>query len=309
MTLERIFHRSFLTTVRGSIVPNIWKQVTASIIFAILITWINQKTAFDLHEPSLISIVPGIVLGLLLVFRTNTANDRFWEGRKAIGTIIDCVRHLCRQIQYDIPNSSEELIREKQEVSYLFLALFLSVISQLRKEAPDLQVQSLISADLWEQIKISHNPPLVIGARISQVLDSWRCHNYIDSVQSTYYNQILDQALAAFGACERISGTPIPLAYTIHLKHLLIFYCFAVPFQLVGDLGWLTPVATGVISFAILGIEAVGLEIEDPFGHDPNDLPLDRLFQLTQVEIEEGLRLNPCNVQPSRTLQSEPHPI
>ncbi|NET15127.1 MAG: hypothetical protein F6K08_21000, partial [Okeania sp. SIO1H6] len=88
-------------------------------------------------------------------------------------------------------------------------------------------------------------------------------------------------------SCERIVNTPIPLAYAIHLKHLLFLYCFALPFQLVAELSWITIPATGVISFALLGIEAIGLEIENPFGYDPNDLPLDNMCNRLLWDIEE----------------------
>lgn len=78
-----------------------------------------------------------------------------------------------------------------------------------------------------------------------------------------------------FGGCVRIATNPIPHAYSIHLKHLLLIYCFGIPFQFVAELSWWTIPVVGMISFALLGVEAIGLEIENPFGYDHNDLPFD----------------------------------
>lgn len=95
------------------------------------------------------------------------------------------------------------------------------------------------------------------------------------------------------GACERILKTPIPLAYTIHLKQLLLIYCFLLPFELVQSLGWWTGLITAVVSFTLFGIEAIGLEIENPFGYDPNDLQLDTICNTMKRNIEDLINFNP----------------
>ena len=87
--------------------------------------------------------------------------------------------------------------------------------------------------------------------------------------------------------------TPIPLAYSIHLKQLLLLYCLALPFQMVGALGWATPFVVALISFAVFGIEEIGIEIENPFGHDPNDLPLDAICHTMQQNLEDLISLSP----------------
>ncbi len=88
-------------------------------------------------------------------------------------------------------------------------------------------------------------------------------------------------------ACDRIASTPLPKAYSIHLKHLLLIYCLSVPFTFVEELNWLTVPAVGVITFSLLGIEEIGLEIENPFGNDPNDLPLEKFCYILQSDIAE----------------------
>ena len=93
--------------------------------------------------------------------------------------------------------------------------------------------------------------------------------------------------LDVVGICERILTTPIPLAYSIHLKQLLLIYCLSLPFQMVGQLEWMTAPIVALISFTLLGIEEIGIQIEDPFGHDANDLPLDRICNNMMRNIED----------------------
>jgi putative membrane protein len=104
-------------------------------------------------------------------------------------------------------------------------------------------------------------------------------------------NDLLNSLVEALTGCERILRTPIPLAYAIHLKQLLLIYCLSLPFQLVDDLHWWTAAVVALISFTLLGIEAIGIEIENPFGHDPNDLPLDEICTTMLTHLEDLIPL------------------
>jgi ion channel-forming bestrophin family protein len=101
------------------------------------------------------------------------------------------------------------------------------------------------------------------------------------------FQNILNGMVDMLGACERILRTPIPLAYAIHLKQLLLIYCVLLPFQIVDELKWLTAPSMMLISFTLFGIEAIGMEIENPFGSDPNDLPLDTICTTIQTNVND----------------------
>jgi putative membrane protein len=104
--------------------------------------------------------------------------------------------------------------------------------------------------------------------------------------------QLLHQMVDVIGICERILRTPIPLAYSIHLKQLLMIYSLSLPFQMVDQLEWMTGPIVALISFTLLGIEEIGIQIEDPFGHDPNDLPLDAICNTMQRNIEDLIAIS-----------------
>jgi putative membrane protein len=117
--------------------------------------------------------------------------------------------------------------------------------------------------------------------------------NCLDVYQLTGMNQLLNSMIDVLGGCERILKTPIPLAYAIHLKQLLLLYCLALPFQMVKDLSWGTGLVVALISFTLFGIEEIGIEIENPFGHDANDLPLDNICAAMQRNIDDLISLSP----------------
>jgi putative membrane protein len=105
--------------------------------------------------------------------------------------------------------------------------------------------------------------------------------------------ELLNILVDNLGACERILKTPMPLAYAIHLKQLLFLYCFLLPFQIVESLGWWTGLISALVSFTLFGIEAIGLEIENPFGYDENDLPLDTICKTMKRNIDDIISLTP----------------
>ena len=83
--------------------------------------------------------------------------------------------------------------------------------------------------------------------------------------------------MESLAGCERILRTPVPFAYAQHIKTLVAIFCFTAPFTMSDAMGWLTPIASGLLAFSLFGIDEIGVEIEDPFGYDANDLPVDAI--------------------------------
>jgi putative membrane protein len=212
-----------------------------------------------------------------------------------VGGMIDVVRMLSRQLWVSIPATSKQDVEEKSAAMQLVLAFFIASKLHLRRETVDDEMKSLVSPKQFTELQQISNMPLKlaewIGAYVENAHD---CKQIIDT-QLLAYNELIDKMVEYLGSCERILNTPIPIAYSVHLNHLLFLYCFAIPFQLVQDLGWWTIPASGIISFALLGIEAIGIEIENPFGYDVNDIPLDRLSEGLTIEINELVSFNLAN--------------
>jgi putative membrane protein len=280
-----------LLGLRGSVLPAILPRVTICMIFALIVTLSNfwgWKLSISLQ------IVPSIVIGLLLVFRTNTAYERFWEGRKAWGTLINTVRNLSRSLWISIAENEPIDHQKKIAALRLLVAFAIATKLHLRSEALNEEIAELMPRGYYEKLQTMNNPPLEIAFWIGNYLQQQSEKRCINPYQLAAMLKLLDSMVEVLGICERILKTPIPLAYSIHLRQLIFLYCFASPFELVNSLGWATPLLVGVIAFTIFGIEEIGVEIENPFGHDANDLPLDQICRTMQVNINDLISLAPC---------------
>jgi len=279
-------------TLRGSVIPAILPKVILCTLFAVLISVLNYLK-IPVAFPILSSVVPSIVLGLLLVFRTNTAYERFWEGRKLWGTINNSVRNLSRMIWVSVKEENEEDRQQKVQALSLLVAFAVATKLHLRSESVNEELSVLMPEVCFEKLKTVKNPPLEVAFWISDYLQHQQDKNCLDSYQSTAMFNLLNSMIDALGGCERILKTPIPLAYAIHLKQLLLLYSLSLPFQVVKDLGLATWVLVGIISFTVFGIEEIGIEIENPFGYDANDLPLDTICKNMQINLDDLMTLSP----------------
>ena len=277
---------------KGSVISAIYKRVLLSGIFVVLVS-ILYHFKIPVSQPILSTVIPSIVLGLLLVFRTNTAYDRFWEGRKSWGAIVNTTRNLARQIWISV--DEKELKDKDHKIAALNLLVAFGVATKLhlRGEPVNSDLEALIPANKFTKLKMMNNPPLDISIWIGDYLQEQYQRHCINNYQCANMQELLNILVDNLGTCERILKTPMPLAYAIHLKQLLLLYCFLLPFQIVDDLHWWTGLISALVSFTLLGIEAIGLEIENPFGYDANDLPLDTICKVMKRNIDDLISITP----------------
>jgi putative membrane protein len=281
-----------LFRIKDSVIPAILPRVIICAVLSVIITYIyangGQQIAFQIN-----GIIPSIVLGLLLVFRTNTAYDRFWEGRKLWGNINNSIRNLSRTIWISIVEETKEDRDNKIANLYLLIAFAVATKLHLREEINVSELQALMTYNKYEKLTHMNHIPLEIAFLIGDYLQEEFRRNRLNSYQLTYLMNNLDKLVDYLGGCERILKTPMPLAYSIHLKQLLFLYCIALPIEIVDQLIWWTPFFTALISFTVFGIEEIGIEIENPFGKDPNDLPLDLICENMKINLEDLITFAP----------------
>jgi putative membrane protein len=277
--------------IRGSVVTEVLPRVIICALFALLVT-VFQFSGYQLEVPILGSLLPSIVLSLLLVFRTNTAYERFWEGRKAWGSLINNTRNLARLMLVAISEDYHLDRQTKVDAMRLLPAFAIATKQHLRHAPPDAQMEELLTPRQFQELQTVNVPPLLIALWINTYLQNCFEKGNLDRYQLAQMSQIVADMVSCLGICERIQRTPIPLAYAIHLKQLLLIYCLSLPFQMVAKMGWYTVPLTALISFTLLGIEEIGNQIEDPFGTDPNDLPLDMLCNVMIRNIDDMIRLS-----------------
>lgn len=280
--------------LRGSVILAIYQRVIGFGLFSFIVSVLYYLN-FPVSQPILGSIIPSIVLGLLLVFRTNTAYERFWEGRRLWGNLVNDARNMVWQIGA-MMNDIEPADRAKRiALLRLVAALLVACKLCLRSEPVNSELEEFMSRSQYLQLKTIHNPPLQIVFWIADYLQQQyqRGNAVLHYSHVVFLQTTVKSMMESLGHCERILKTPLPLAYSIHLKQLLLIYCLLLPFQLVKDLGWGTGLFVSLIAFTLLGIEEIGMEIENPFGYDTNDLPLDDICNQIKYDIEEFIAGNP----------------
>nr|WP_308601761.1 bestrophin family ion channel [Massilia sp. Dwa41.01b] len=121
--------------------------------------------------------------------------------------------------------------------------------------------------------------------------DIARCRRagLLDSVSAATLDTTLSGMVATAAACERIKNTPVPFSYTLLLHRTAYLYCFLLPFGLVDAIGYMTPLVVGIVAYTFYGLDALGDEIEEPFGLSPNDLPLDALCRVIEIDLRDAL--------------------
>jgi ion channel-forming bestrophin family protein len=292
MSLEQTNWFKIAFRVQGSVIPTILSRVLWCGAFGLFISVLSFYQ-IPVGAKALGGVVPSIVLGLLLVFRTNTAYERFWEGRKAWGSIVNNIRNLSRLIWVAVAEMEPIHRHEKEETLKLLVAFAVATKLHLRSQPVEDRLAKLVSPIQFIKLQTMNNPPLEIVFWISDYLQAKQEQGQISLYQMNELQNILNGMVDTLGACERILRTPMPLAYAIHLKQLLLIYCLLLPFQVVDELRWWTAPAIALVSFTLFGIEAIGVEIENPFGTDPNDLPLDVICNTIQKNIDDLISIEP----------------
>jgi putative membrane protein len=285
--------------LRGSVISAIYQRVIGFGLFSFFIS-VLYYFKVPVSQPILGTIIPSIVLGLLLVFRTNTAYERFWEGRRLWGNLVNDARNMTWQIGLMMNDIEPEDRAKRIAVMRLLAAFPVACKLYLRSEPVNSELEDLMSRSQYLQLKRINNPPLQIVSWIADYLQQQyqRGNAVLHYSHVVFLQTTVKSMMESLGHCERILKTPLPFAYSIHLKQLLLIYCLLLPFQLVKDLGWGTGLFVALISFTLLGIEEIGLEIENPFGYDTNDLPLDDICNKIKYDIEEFITYN-LSLQPN----------
>ncbi|MDA1798442.1 MULTISPECIES: bestrophin family protein [unclassified Bacillus cereus group] len=272
---QNSLHQIF--TLKGTVIRDIFPQILLYICVSTVVTVIHYYYA-EIHINQTPWVIVGGALGLLLVFRTNTAYDRYWEGRKLFGTIGACSRNLAVSFLCYWDSEGEKTDQEQLKFLHLLIAFPKIAKRHLRDEKDLSEIKELLnvcSEKEKEMLEQSMHLPISIVLMLKAILSKGLKMGQIHPNAIINMETDLNNMLTAVGGCDRIKTTPIPFAYFAHIKILLLIFCGTLPIGLVDSLGWVTVLATMFISFAFIGIEAIGVEIEDPFGQDPNDLPLE----------------------------------
>jgi putative membrane protein len=264
--------------LRGSVLPRILPSLIATTLIAIVVT-ISHGDLFALKIT--LTTIPftliGLPIAIFLGFRNTAAYDRFWEGRKLWGEVLLRSRSLSRQCQ--------SLIAAAEPA----MAFAHALRQLLRDEEVTPELKSLLLETEWQQLQVATNKPDFLMLRMGEDLGQCLKEGRIDSCLAAAMDATLSAMTAAAASCERIKSTPIPFSYTLLLHRTAYLYCFLLPFGLVDSIGFMTPFVVAIVAYTFFGLDALGDEIEEPFGMASNDLPLDAICRTIEINLRESL--------------------
>ena len=227
----------------------------------------------------------SFAISMLLVFRTNTAYDRWWEGRKLWGTLVNTSRNLAIKLNAILDpgdHANRKFFRK-------CITMYASVLSHhLDSEQTRLALDEKEHPELAHLDNNKHVPNQVAGVLIGRINRLYE-EGKIKGDQLIIINHELETFTNVCGACERIKNTPIPFSYSTFLKRFIFIYVVTLPYSLAFSLGYLTVPVVALIFYVLATLELIAEEIEDPFGSDSNDLPTQKIADNIRKHVGEIL--------------------
>lgn len=269
--------------LRGSILPRIAGPLLTTIGIAIAVTVLHGRL-FDTKitlTPIPFSLI-GLALAIFLGFRNSASYDRWWEARKLWGDLLIRTRSLGRLWLNHVAPGADRAEADRQLGRLIAFAYALK--HALRGAGEERAGAFLPESDL---AKPAHriNPPDHILRCFSAELALAAREGRVTAMMAAEMEEQITALAAIQAGCERIRTTPLPFPYTLMLHRTAYLYCLMLPFGLVDSIGFSTPLVVGLISYTFFGLDALGDEIEEPFGILPNDLPLDTLCRRVEIDL------------------------
>ncbi len=302
---------SHLFDIRNSMFHAIFGRILACVAWSVLVLLSHKyiESTYHIDDPITIPItihtLIGFALGTLLVFRTNTAYDRFWEGRKLWGGIVNESRNLARSVTV-LFRSDPKLVR-----STLFwtMAWPHAAMHGLRGRVSLGPAAVHLPEEEVAAAQASNHIAVYVAGRITAKLVEGRDKGLVSDVVFGSLDKNVQALIDYIGGCERIKNTPLPFAYMVHIRRALLLYCFTLPFAIVSTFGTGAIVATFLVAYIFFGIEEIGVEIENPFDGDENDIPLERICTTIDKNLTAMLPVILEPAAPAQRPLAAPEPI
>lgn len=281
---QRLHWLRMLFVWRGSVLGRILPQLCATTFAAGIVSTIEW---FEPGRLPNLTPVPftllGIALAIFLGFRNSVSYDRYWEARTLWGTVLNDTRSLARQIA--------TLCDVDLELRTCFIHGLVAFVRGLRAQLRGVEaaeaLKDLLPIEASRGVTNARFVPAMVLLSLGEQLATLRRTSQTSPILIAEMDRRLVGLTDALGGCERISSTPIPFAYSVILHRTAYLYSFLLPFGLVSSIGMMTPLIVAFVSYTFFALEALAEELQDPFGKEPNDLPLDAIASMIEATLRE----------------------
>jgi len=260
-------------------------MIGIGVFTAIVVSFEVYIFHWDYKNNTVTHSILGFVLSMLLVFRTNTAYERWWEGRKLWGDIVNQSRNLALKLRAYLKHKDQrdELIQLIYTYNYILK-------DHLRPNQINQTNLTYLPLDLQKDLMESSHMPNSISKYLSTKIEDLRLKGDLSEIQVLMLNEEMRSFVNNCGACERIKYTPIPFSYNIFLKKIIFLYVMSIPFAFGPEFRYVTIIIAIVVLYVFASIELIAEEIEDPFGDDDNDLPLEDICNRIKSNLIEIMK-------------------
>ncbi|MFB2538006.1 MULTISPECIES: bestrophin family protein [unclassified Acinetobacter] len=287
---------TLLFSWRGTVLPRILQPMGFIMLLSAIVGGLEHNGIYHFENLPLTAFsLIGLVLSIFLGFKNTACYDRWWEARKLWGNLISVARHLDRDSRI-LPQVRRERVIEQ---TIVFANVLRDLLRQ-RSEQP-------VTAQQFEELNETQQRVLQQHINIPQYslsLIQWEFlqalrEGEISDVCYVQLNQHVHELSLVHTGCDRLSNTPIPFAYSVLLHRTVYIFCLLLPFSLGSVMGLATPLVVGLLTYTFLGLDALSTELEEPFGTQSNDLPLDAMVRNIEIDLLSGLgKPTPPPIQP-----------
>jgi putative membrane protein len=271
----------------GTILPKILPALLLIMSCAAILAALSYYHFFAIPAvPTIGFTIFGVILSIFLGFRNSACYERWWEARKLWGALIANTRHLVRDT-YVLSDSRRE------RILYQLIVFSNLLRDRLRQQTanPTQLIAYGTHPDNIEQLNNHINAAQYTLEQIQKsLIEALKTHEISDIVYSTLHHHVVELGNIQAG-CDRIASTPLPYSYSVLLHRAVYCFCFMLPFSLGEIMGLFTPILVGLLAYLFLGLDELSAQIEEPFGIQENDLPLDSIVRLVEREILTSLNV------------------
>ena len=275
-----------VTVVPGAkqVIREIWKPLVVLFVWDVTVTATYYVLPFT--APSLPLTLFGSALALVLGFRSNSAYQRWWEGRGLWGAMINASRSLARQARNFLPEEATDL---KRTIVLRQIAYVNALRCQLRRQKPDDDVLLFLSDGEASFALARTNVANGIVDGTGRRIDLARREGWLDTIQQTAMENILVDIANAQGGMERLKNTPLPNQYRFFPMVFTHLVCILLPIGLVETLGFATPLGSTIVGLMFLAILAIGDDLVDPFANTLHDVPLSAMCRTIEIDLLQSI--------------------
>ncbi len=267
------------------VLREVWQPLTLLFIWDVIVTIIYFVLPF--RAPSLPLTLFGSVLALFLGFRSNSAYQRWWEGRGLWGLMINASRNLARMARNYLPEG--EAVDLKRTIVLRQIAYVNALRCQLRRQSADQEVLRFLSRGEADYALARTNIANGIVDGTGRRIEIARAKGWIDSIQQSSMESVLVDIANAQGGMERLKNTPLPMQFRFVPTVFTHIFCVLLPIGLVETLGIATPLGSTVAGLMFLAVLAIGDDLVDPFANTVHDLPLNAMCRTIEVDLLQSI--------------------